>query len=240
MSLWLTTLLFFTMLRPGEAFQEDHLESDEDLLLHHESASFSISDHPHLDSCCSLQSMSSKYLLRRLGSTNNHSIHFHTSQDDQIDYANGSLRRKGRRSAEGEPQPMMQRYPDWQIRLRSYLQAVTRTPFEPGSNDCALFLAGGVEAMTGVDYAMPYRGRYTTLRGGLRVLKKEGFEDHIDLARSHLPEKPVAFANVGDGAVVLDGNEPALGIVQGASVFVLTETGLGHVPLTAAATVLEV
>ncbi len=132
------------------------------------------------------------------------------------------------------------RFPDWRARLQDYLQKVSRTPFEDGVNDCALFLAGGVEAMTGKDYAAPYRGRYTTIRGGMRILKRAGFEDHIDLALHHLKEKPVAFANVGDGAVVVNGNEPALGIVQGPSIFVLMEHGIAHVPLTQARTVLEV
>lgn len=132
------------------------------------------------------------------------------------------------------------RLSDWRMRLQAYLQEVARTPFEPGKNDCALFLAGGVNAICGVDFAADYRGRYTTITGGLRVLRKHGHEDHIALAKEHLTEKPVAFANVGDGAVVVDGNEPALGIVQGPSVFVLTEGGLGHVPLTSASTVLEV
>ena len=132
------------------------------------------------------------------------------------------------------------RLPDWRARLQAYLLKVARTPFKEGVNDCALFLAGGVAAMTGVDYAAPYRGRYTTTRGGLRVLRRAGFADHIALASHHLAQKPVAFANVGDGAVVVRDNEPALGIVQGASVFVLMPGGIGHVALTEASTVWEV
>ncbi|MBM2294713.1 hypothetical protein JQX09_22395 [Sulfitobacter pseudonitzschiae] len=132
------------------------------------------------------------------------------------------------------------RLPDWRQRLQTYIQDVSRTPFEEGVNDCALFLAGGVAAMTGVDYGAPFRGRYTTIRGGLRVLRRAGFEDHVALAQHHLAAKPVAFANVGDGAIVLSGNERALGIVQGPNVFVLRPEGLGHVPLAAAHSVLVV
>lgn len=83
-------------------------------------------------------------------------------------------------------------------------------------------------------------GCYTTIRGGLRVLRRAGFEDHVALAQHHLAAKPVAFANVGDGAIVLSGNERALGIVQGPNVFVLRPEGLGHVPLAAAHSVLVV
>lgn len=134
----------------------------------------------------------------------------------------------------------MTRLPDWRARLQTYLETVSRTPFKPGHNDCALFLAGGVEAVSGTDYAAPYRGRYTTLRGGLRVIRRAGFEDHVALARHHLTPKPISFAHVGDGAVVETPEGPALGIVQGSSVMVLREAGLGHVPLTAASAALEV
>lgn len=128
----------------------------------------------------------------------------------------------------------MSRLPDWRARLVSYLAQAQREPFNPGRHDCALFAAGAVAAMTGQDYAAPYRGRYTTLRGGVRVLRREGFEDHIALAAHHLPARPVSFARPGDLAVVPTEDGPALGVVQGAGVFVLSPAGVALVPLTAA------
>ena len=107
-------------------------------------------------------------------------------------------------------------------------------------NDCALFLAGGVAAMTGQDYAAPYRGRYTTTRGGLRILRNEGFADHLALAEHHLKREPVAFANAGDGAAVEWEGQLALGIIQGAQIYVLNEAGLALVPLSSAICALEV
>lgn len=127
------------------------------------------------------------------------------------------------------------RLPDWRPRLLAYVSEAARTPFEEGKHDCALFFAGAVEAMTGVDYAAPFRGRYTTTRGGLRVLRRDGFADHIALAAHHLPDKPPAFLAVGDGAVVETDDGPALGVVQGAQIYILMPQGLGLVPLTAAA-----
>lgn len=134
----------------------------------------------------------------------------------------------------------LRRLPDWQPRLIALLARIARTPFEEGSNDCALLLADAVEAMTGVDYAAPYRGRYTTTRGGLRVLRKDGFRDHFALARHHLREKPVAFAAPGDGALVEVDGIQALGVFQGAQVYVRTPDRLGLVPMTAARAALEV
>lgn len=132
------------------------------------------------------------------------------------------------------------RLPDWRKRLLVYLQAAARKPFEAGVHDCALFLAGGVQAMTGRDYAAAYRGQYTTTKAGLKLLRAAGFADHVDLAKSTLPAKAVSMGFEGDGAVIGDGPVPALGIVQGAGIYVLRREGLGIVPLTVAACVLEV
>lgn len=132
------------------------------------------------------------------------------------------------------------RLPDWRPRLIDYLHDCVRRPFAHGEHDCALFLAGGVQAMTGVDYAAPYRGRYTSLAEGLRLLRQDGFEDHAALARSALVSKPISMAFEGDGAIVMEARVPALGIVQGAGIYVLHESGLALVPLTRGVAALEV
>ncbi len=134
----------------------------------------------------------------------------------------------------------LRRLPDWRARLLTYVANAAQTPFEEGKHDCALFFAGAVDAMTGVDFAAPWRGRYTTTRGGLRVLRRDGFADHVALAAYHLPGKPPAFLAVGDGAVVETDDGPALGVVQGAQVYILLPHGLGLVPVTAAARGFEV
>lgn len=119
---------------------------------------------------------------------------------------------------------------DWHNRLVQYLSEVIYAPPEMGRHDCALFLAGAVEAMTGADYAAPYRGRYTTMQGGLRILRKDGFADHIALAAHHLEEIPVAFAAPGDGAVVETEDGPALGVMQGEMIYVVGVRGSAVVP----------
>lgn len=126
------------------------------------------------------------------------------------------------------------RFPDWRPRLVAYMARVAPLPFRPGVHDCALFVAGAVAAMTGTDPARGWRGCYTTLRGGLRVLRRAGFADHVALVASRHRAKPVAMAQVGDIAVVPAPDGSALGIVQGAGVYVLRPEGLAVVPLTAA------
>ncbi|MDA3888699.1 MAG: hypothetical protein PF443_07845 [Allgaiera sp.] len=128
----------------------------------------------------------------------------------------------------------MKRFTDWQSRLISYLHDVLRRPFQEGMHDCALFAAGAVEAMTGEDYAAPYRGRYTTTLGGLRILRKDGYDDHVALAAAHLAEVPGAFAQPGDLAVIPTDDGPSLGVVQGDRVYCLLPIGLGLEPLSSA------
>lgn len=135
---------------------------------------------------------------------------------------------------------VLTRLPDWRSRLIAYLEHAARRPFEEGQHDCALFLAGGVQAMTGMDLAGTYRGRYQSTKAGLKLLRRDGFADHIALAQARLASKPVSMGCEGDGAIVPGGALPALGIVQGAAIYVLRDAGLGTVPLTAASDVLGV
>lgn len=128
----------------------------------------------------------------------------------------------------------MMRHPDWKLRLMQYLGEAARTPFQPGQHDCALFAAGAVEAMTGIDYARPFKGRYTTLKGGVRMLREAGFADHIALAAAWFPEIAPAFAAPGDLAVIETPDGPAMGVVQGEGVYVLTVDRLGIVPMPGA------
>jgi hypothetical protein len=119
----------------------------------------------------------------------------------------------------------------WQGRLVEYLVRARRTPFKEGQHDCALFAAGAVAAMTGTDIAQGWRGRYRTTAGGMRVLRREGFSDHVALVAHHFAEVPVVQARPGDIAVVNSPDGAALGVVQGEFIYVLRPTGFGLVGL---------
>lgn len=132
---------------------------------------------------------------------------------------------------------------DWRPALVAYLNRSARQPFRPGGHDCALFAAGAVEAMTGTDFARRYRSKYRSLAKGQAILRKRGYADHVDMVAQLLPEivskdgnrapMPI-MAQEGDIAVVPQGDEMALGVVQGSMVYVLRpgHLGLGLVPLT--------
>lgn len=126
------------------------------------------------------------------------------------------------------------RLPDWRSRLSAYLAETAREGFRFGSNDCALFSAGAVRAMTGHDPAAPWRGTYTTLEGGLKRMRKAGFQDHIALVANEFATCAPAFAQVGDIALIETPEGPALGIITGETIACLGPRGLGHLPREAA------
>lgn len=123
------------------------------------------------------------------------------------------------------------RLPGWRPRLVAYLEAVRARPFAYGSHDCALFVAGAVEAMTGFDAAAGFRERYDSLKGGLKLLSKG---DHVALVGRLLEEITPAFAQVGDVAVIGEIGIPALGLFDGETILVLRDEGLGRMPREAA------
>lgn len=136
---------------------------------------------------------------------------------------------------------MPARFPDWQKRLQIYLASITHKPLMYGHHDCALFAADAVQAMTGLDLAEAYRGQYSTIAEGLHLLAADGYEDHVALARAHFISAPIVAAMPGDLAVFETQAGRALGVVQGAAVYVLHADGiLGLVALTEAVEVFTV
>ena len=109
------------------------------------------------------------------------------------------------------------RLADWDARLSAFLEARRARIFAWGSNDCALFVADGVLAMTGQDLAADFRGRYSTSRGSVRALRKWGAGTLEATVAASFADRPIGFARRGD-IVMHDG---ALGICIGAdAVFV--------------------
>lgn len=111
----------------------------------------------------------------------------------------------------------MVRPPGWRTRLHKAIGGHKRAAFEWGAHDCAILAADAVLAQTGTDPAADWRGKYRTLAGGIRVLKRAtGCADHVALAAKMFPEIAPAQAQFGDLAVLASPFGPALGIVQGA------------------------
>lgn len=94
-----------------------------------------------------------------------------------------------------------------------------RVPFEWGVNDCALFTADAVEAITGTDLASECRGRYNskeTAAALLRELCGAGLEEYAALKAQQygMAETDIWHAKRGDMVLYVQDTGPSLGIVS--------------------------
>lgn len=123
----------------------------------------------------------------------------------------------------------MERLPNWRVDLFNYMRALRSEPYDLGTQDCWIFVAGAIQAMVGVDIAAKHRGRYKTVKGALGVMKRSGAANMAELASQHLEERlSPAFAQIGDVLAIPtdDGFGYALGILVGERVMVLSPNGV--------------
>ena len=114
----------------------------------------------------------------------------------------------------------MTRRPDWAERLAATIEAAHGRAVEPSRHDCGLFVADCILAMTGVDVAADWRGRYGAFSQGLALA---GVRSVVGLPRKagFAPVNP-ALAHRGDVAVArvgpIVGGKPqlALAVFDGA------------------------
>lgn len=131
----------------------------------------------------------------------------------------------------------MTRLLGWRAALAAEIERHRRLPFIWGENDCVLFAADCVKAMTGEDPAGEIRGRYRTAIGATRLLRRRG-GSLADLVGFGFDPVHPSRARVGDLALTPSADasftEDALGIVTGAVVTVVAPNGLGAVQLSSA------
>lgn len=126
------------------------------------------------------------------------------------------------------------RKPNWEEIL--YAEIDKHHAFEWGKKDCALFVADIVEKMTGIDYAKPFRGKYTTEKGAYMALKKYGHGSLENWVDYNFKEVKPTQAKRGD--VVLHDcsidEGKALGICLGKNFLGQGEDGAYFLPMSKA------
>lgn len=139
----------------------------------------------------------------------------------------------------------MTRTAHWATReYHDFLRERAKTPFAWGANDCALFAADGILAMTGVDIAADFRGKYSDRAEAFALIRSvTGGATVADAAawcaeKHGLAEwKAPLLAQRGD-LVVFAGpeGEPVAGLVHlsGAHIVAVGDGGLYRFPITAA------
>ena len=136
----------------------------------------------------------------------------------------------------------MQRRSDWQLVLDEFFRANQHRRFEYGKWDCCLFVSDAIVAMTGVDLAAAYRGRYSTRDGAMRAISEQlGTASILAVAENaaaahHMPEVTVPHAHRSDMVLVAHGRDYSLGLValNGWDVIVASKRGLWRLPLSRA------
>ena len=108
---------------------------------------------------------------------------------------------------------------DWEAALVAYVAGTAEREHAWGLFDCALDAANAVEAMTGIDFAAPFRGRYSTAAGAARILRRFGKGTVEQTVDDLFPAIAPGFARRGD--LVL--HEGAIGVVMGGFALVLVE-----------------
>ena len=129
----------------------------------------------------------------------------------------------------------------WDTRsFHNFLVERASLPFAWGVNDCALFVADGIERMTGVDIAIDFRGNYhseaealdliRTLTGGEGVADAAAWCAHkFDLREWSGP----LYAQRGDMVTLADSGRIIAGLVDlnGRHILAVGEAGLKRLPL---------
>lgn len=113
----------------------------------------------------------------------------------------------------------------WETQLIEYIASKRHQPFEYGSNDCAHFVAGAVQAMTGEDPMPEMRGQYDSALGSLRVLKEIGEGDLESTMDAKFNVIEIGLAQRGDIAF-FDGS---IGVIMGAFAWFVSDDGLERV-----------
>jgi hypothetical protein len=124
---------------------------------------------------------------------------------------------------------MTMRKEDWRKRLGVCVDGLRTQPYDFGSQDCWLFVAGAVKAMTGTDPAKAHRGRYKTARGALGIVKRAGAANMAEFAGLFLEEHDApVFAQIGDVMAIptTDAFGFSLGILNGERILVVTPNGV--------------
>ena len=113
----------------------------------------------------------------------------------------------------------------WEDALSNYIVVKRHEPFEYGINDCCLFAAGAVEAITGEDPMPEFRGKYDSLKTSLQVIKDIGAGTLEATMDGKFSEVKIGHAQRGDLAF-LDGS---VGVVMGGFAYFVSDDGLERI-----------
>lgn len=113
----------------------------------------------------------------------------------------------------------------WECALSDYIATKRHEPFEYGVNDCCLFAAGAVEAITGEDPMPEFRGKYDSLKTSLIAIKDIGAGTLEATMDGKFPEVQIGHAQRGDLAF----HDGSVGVVMGGFAYFVSDDGLDRI-----------
>jgi hypothetical protein len=113
----------------------------------------------------------------------------------------------------------------WEEALSNYIITKRHEPFEYGVNDCCLFAAGAVEAITGEDPMSEFRGKYDSLKTSLKAIKDIGEGTLEATMDGKFSEVAIGHAQRGDLAFFNN----SVGVVVGGFAYFVSDDGLERI-----------
>jgi len=108
---------------------------------------------------------------------------------------------------------MLTRFPGWPERLEAFLAESRNKRFRYGSWDCCLFVCDAILAMTGVDVAEEFRGRYKTRTEAMRLAGSVLEVTERVTSANAMPEIAPRSASRGDVVLIKHKRSFLLGVV---------------------------
>jgi hypothetical protein len=117
---------------------------------------------------------------------------------------------------------------NWPSILFEEIEKARTAPFSWSQHNCAIWCADVVLAMTGTDYAAPFRARVKTEKSARRFLKTKSLKA---LVSEQLQEIPVKMAQRGDVVLMIQNEIEILGICLGEHAAFINKQGLAFFPI---------
>lgn len=119
--------------------------------------------------------------------------------------------------------------------LIAVIDGQARREFAWGTDDCLMRAAEAVAVVLDdpakvTDVVAKYRGRYKTLAGSYRILKRDGFDGPLDLVASLFTEIHHSEAVDGDIGAKFEDGHWGFGVICDAFFHVTTQNGAGILP----------
>ena len=122
----------------------------------------------------------------------------------------------------------MRRVPDWENRLVGTIESFRDRPFAWGVNDCCIFAGACLEAVTGLNPAAGFKGRYRTREEAEAILRGLGPGGLLGLLSRRFGPQVMPFeAQRGDLVVAMGEGGASIGILWGGRAAFLGEA-FGH------------